>query len=217
MAERIIITGGDGSLARSAAAFFAESTYVSDILAPSRKELDVTNFAQIKEYFRAHPCDFLIAMAGACDDELLLKTTEQQWDVLMQSNLTGAALCAQQASRVMLKQRRGHIIFISSYAALHPSNGQVAYSSAKAGLIGLGKSLARELGPANIRVNILIPGFLENSMTESLSSNRKNEIRRLHSLQRFNTDTEVCSFLATLHFHLPHTSGQVFNLDSRIL
>ena len=217
MPERIIITGGNGSLARSVAAFFAESAYAPHILAPSRKELDVTNFAQVKEYFRIHPCDLLIAMAGACDDELLLKTTEQQWDSLIQSNLTGAALCAQQASRAMLKQRRGHIVFISSYAALHPSYGQVAYASAKAGLIGLSKSLAQEFGPANVRVNVLFPGFLENRMTASLSSSRKEEVKSLHCLQRFNTDAEVCAFLEALHFRLPYTSGQIFNLDSRIL
>ena len=217
MPERIIITGGGGSLARSVAAFFAKSTHQPSVLAPTRSELDFSDATQIKEYFREHPCDFLIAMAGACDDELLLKTTESQWDSLMKSNLSGAALCAQQASRGMLKQRRGHIVFVSSYAALHPSYGQVAYASAKAGLIGLSKSLAQELGPANIRVNVLLPGFLENRMTAALSDARKEEVKRLHCLQRFNTDAEVCSFLETLHFRLPHTSGQIFNLDSRIL
>lgn len=217
MPERIIITGGGGSLARSVAAFFATSPLAPSILAPARSELDVGNASQVKEYFREHPCDFLIAMAGACDDELLLKTTESQWDSLMQSNLTGAARCAQHAARGMLKQRRGHIVFVSSFAAIHPTHGQTAYASAKAALLGLSKSLAVELGPANIRVNTILPGFLENRMTSQLSDARKDDVKQSQCLQRFNTENEVCAFLETLHFRLPHTSGQIFNLDSRIL
>ena len=80
----------------------------------------------------------------------------------------------------------------------------------------LAKSLARELGPAGIRVNTLLPGFLDTPMTAGLSGERREEVRRAHVLGRFNTPEAVASFLVHLHDHLPHTSGQVFQLDSRI-
>ena len=116
----------------------------------------------------------------------------------------------------MLRARRGHIVFISSFSALHPPAGQAAYAAAKAGLIGLSKSLARELGPAGIRVNAILPGFLDTPMTAGLSAERREQVRRDHALGRFNDPEAVAAFLVHLHNHLPHTSGQVFQLDSRV-
>ena len=89
-------------------------------------------------------------------------------------------------------------------------------SPGKAGLIGLAMSLAKELGPAGVRVNTVLPGFLETRMTEGLSEERKDQVRKEHVLGRFNTTEAVADFLMTLHERMPHTSGQVFRLDSRV-
>ena len=116
----------------------------------------------------------------------------------------------------MVRARRGHLVFISSYSALHPPLGQAAYAAAKAGLLGLAKSLARELGPAGIRVNTILPGLLDTPMTAALPEERREQVRRDHLLDRFNTAEAAAQFLVHLHDRLPHTSGQVFQLDSRI-
>jgi 3-oxoacyl-[acyl-carrier protein] reductase len=116
----------------------------------------------------------------------------------------------------MLRARRGLLVFVSSHSALHPPHGQAAYAAAKAGLLGLARSLARELGPAGIRVNTLLPGFLDTPMTAGLAAERREQVRREHVLGRCNTPESVAGFLVHLHDHLPHTSGQVFQLDSRL-
>lgn len=214
---RLTITGGHGSLARSIASYFSEHQPEADILTPGREELDVTQALSCQTYFRQHPCDLLICNAGKSDHGLLSKTSLTAWEEILKINLHGAAQCAREVSRGMLRQRQGHIIFLSSYSAIHPPMGQVAYASAKAGLCGLAKSLAQEWGRANIRVNVVLPGFLDNRMTRDLSDDRKQQVLQAHCLERLNTEQHVASFLHHLHFFLPHTSGQIFNLDSRIL
>ena len=177
----------------------------------------MTDEAQIIDYIKRHPCDLLICAAGRTDDQLIGKTSEASWDHIMQVNLRGAALCAKEASKTMLKQRCGHVIFISSYSAFHPPAGQIAYASAKAGLIGLTKALAKEWGRANIRVNTILPGFMENQMTKNINNKRKESILCEHALQRFTTEVQVAQMILLLHQSLIHTSGQLFNLDSRII
>ena len=210
----VVITGGKGGLGRKLAAAFADAGH--EVLAPGRSELDVADGAAVKEYFKAREVELLICNAGLTRDTLLGKLAEEDWDKVMAVNLRGAALCAAAASRGMIRARSGHIVFISSHSAIHPPPGQAAYAAAKAGLIGLGKSLAKELGPAGVRVNMVLPGFLETPMTSGLSEERQEHVRREHVLERFNTAEAVAQFLVTLHERMPHTSGQVFRLDSRI-
>jgi 3-oxoacyl-[acyl-carrier protein] reductase len=217
MQPTVIITGGQGSLARALEDFFHLREPAWKILCPSRQELDVTNHNSIHPYLSEHPCDFLIAAAGKIADAPLAKLDETTWSELLSVNLRGAALCAKYASKVMLKRRCGHIVFLSSYSAHHPPMGQIAYASAKAGLEGLAKSLAREWGRANIRVNAIFPGFLDNRMTAAVSPDRREQVLETHCLERFNSEPAVAAFLHTLHTQMPHTSGQIFNLDSRIL
>lgn len=216
MEQSVVITGGQGSLARAIADFLCTQEPSWTIHQPSRQELDVTQDQSLQEYFAQHPCDLLIAAAGQIADQPLAKLAADTWDTLLDCNLRGAAFSAKYASKSMLKKRQGHVIFISSYSAIQPPCGQIAYASAKAGLIGLTKSLAQEWGSANIRVNAILPGFLENPMTSKISDQRREEVLQNHSLKRFNTESAVASFIHTLHTALPHTSGQIFNLDSRI-
>lgn len=209
-----MITGGEGGLGQALASAFTSAGHV--VAAPGRSELDVSDAAAVKDYFRNRETGLLICNAGITRDALLAKIDEEQWDEVIAVNLRGAALCAAAASRGMIRARRGHIVFVSSYSAIHPPSGQAAYAAAKAGLIGLGKSLAKELGAANLRVNVVLPGFLETKMTATVSDERKDTVRSEHVLGRFNTPEAVAAFLLTLHLHLPHTSGQVFQLDSRV-
>ncbi len=210
----MLITGGEGGLARALAVAFAHAGHT--VVAPGRRELDVTDAAAVKQYFRDRDPALLICNAGITRDMLLAKLPVEVWDEVLSVNLRGAALCAAAAARAMVRARAGHIVFISSHSALHPPKGQAAYGSAKAGLIGLAMSLAKELGPAGVRVNALLPGFLDTPMTEGVGKRRREEVLREHALGRFNTPEAVAEFLLTLHERMPHTSGQVFRLDSRV-
>jgi 3-oxoacyl-[acyl-carrier protein] reductase len=210
----VVITGGEGGLGRALHAAFEQAGHA--VLAPGRSVLDVTDPDAVREFFRHHEPELLVCNAGLTRDAPLARLDEAAWDEVIAANLRGAARCAAAASRAMLRARHGHIVFISSFSALHPPAGQAAYAAAKAGLIGLSKSLARELGPAGIRVNAILPGFLDTPMTSALSGERREQIRSDHALGRFNTPEAVAAFLVHLHDHLPHTSGQVFQLDSRV-
>ena len=188
------------------------------VFAPGREELDVTHGDQVGCYFKQlESLDLLICNAGVTVDAPLAKMSEAQWEAAMEVNLKGAFICAREASRLMVKQRVGHIIFISSFSALQPPAGQANYAASKAALLGMMKSLARELGPRNIRVNAILPGFLETKMTKDLSPKARQASLQKHSLARWNTPASVADFVSCLHTDMVHTSGQVFNLDSRIL
>jgi len=186
--------------------------------APSRNELDVSNTESVKNYLStAGDIDLLVCNAGVTIDRSIAKMSESDWHQVMDVNLTGSFRCAREVSRGMIKRRTGHIIFISSYSALHPPAGQANYAAAKAALLGMMKSLAQELGPRNIRVNAILPGFLDTKMTAGLPESVKSEALRKHTLGRLNTCQAVANFVSCLYWNMPHTSGQVFNLDSRIL
>lgn len=217
MSQSVVITGGHGSLAQALVRYMAEKEPAWDVYCPSRHQVDVACEQSITSYLKECSCDLLIAAAGEVADGPLARVSSREWDRLLHSNLRGAAYAAKVASKTMLKKRCGHIIFIGSYSGFHPPAGQIAYASAKAALAGLTKSLAREWGNANIRVNLILPGFLENSMTSQVSNARKAQVLEQHCLHRYNTESAVASFVHALHTQLPHTSGQTFNLDSRIL
>ena len=167
-------------------------------------------------YFDTAPVDLLVCAAGIIRDAPLLRFTEAAWNEIWQVNFKGAAICAEAVLPGMVARKAGHIIFISSYSALHPPLGQVAYATAKAALLGLVADLSVRHGLSNIRVNAVLPGFLQTRMTESVTEQRRAEILAAHTLGRFNTCTEAAGFIRFLHHDLPHTSGQVFQLDSRV-
>lgn len=217
MEQHVVISGGQGSLARAIAAYLRKHEPSWIIHQPSSQDLNVTDDSSLQRYFAEHPCDLLIAAAGQIADHPLATLSAATWERLHHVNLRGAAFAAKYASKSMLKKRQGHVIFLSSYSAKHPPTGQTAYASAKAGLLGLTKSLAQEWGRANIRVNAILPGFLENRMTAQVSDSRRETVRLSHCLERLNTEEAVAAFIHTLHTQLLHTSGQIFNLDSRIL
>jgi 3-oxoacyl-[acyl-carrier protein] reductase len=212
--SQIIITGGNGGLARAIAARFADGGWQVD--APGRTALDVTDTASVKSYFATRTPDLLVCNAGVIRDKPLARLTNSDWQDVIDVNFHGARRCAAACLDAMAARGGGHVVFISSFSALHPPAGQSAYAAAKAALIGLAQGLATEVGAHGVRLNVVLPGFLETPMTHAVSAARRAEILASHTLGRFNTPQAVAAFLWHLHHDLPHTSGQVFQLDSRI-
>lgn len=212
--DRILITGGAGALAKQMTASF--EAFGDQVDAPNRSQLDVTDRECIARYFSGKaPYSLAVAAAGLADDRLIARLSEESWQRQLEVNLYGALRIAHFAGQEMLRCGTGHIVFIGSRSATHPSAGQAAYTTAKAALMGATTSLAEEFGPSNIRVNLILPGFLDTPMTAQLSDLRRREILAQHTLNRLNTCTTVAQFLIHLHHQLRHTSGQVFQLDSR--
>lgn len=212
MSERILITGGSGDLGQALAGAFAGDR----VEAPGRDRLDVADPGSVAAFFQGQEAfDLVVANAGVVDDQLLARLDEASWSRVLEVNLHGAARCAREALKAMTRARRGHLVFISSHSAVHPPTGQAAYAAAKAGLLGLTRSLALESGRFGIRCNVVLPGFLETRMTAGVTAERREQVRREHSLGRFNTVDRVAGFVRHLHRELPHTSGQTFRLDSR--
>jgi 3-oxoacyl-[acyl-carrier protein] reductase len=144
------------------------------------------------------PVEVLVANAGITRDTLLLRMSEDDWGAVVETNLTGSFRVAKRAARGMLRQRRGRIIFISSVVGLLGSAGQVNYAASKAGLVGMARSLARELGSRSITANVVAPGFVETEMTEVLPEEKKAEYRAQIPLQRYATTGEVASVVTWL-------------------
>lgn len=185
------------------------------MLAPSRRDLDVRNAKSVSAFFEnLDRVGALINNAGITRDALLPRQSPEDFSDVIATNLKGAHLCSQAAAVPMLRQRDGHIVNIGSYSAFHPQIGQSAYAAAKAGLVGLTKSYAKELGKRNIRVNCVLPGFLETKMTAEVSEEATDAARKRHALGRFNTAEEAAKFIVNL-LSMNHVSGQVFQLDSR--
>ena len=158
--------------------------------------------------------DLLVNNAGIIRDAPFAKLDDAQWEEVLRVNLRGAFLCARAALRGMCRRRRGHIVNIGSFSARTGPAGQANYASAKAGLVGLTQSLAREVGARGVRVNCVLPGYLETRMTGEAAGKAADAARDAHVLGRFNTVEDAGKFIAFLDT-MGHVSGQVFQLDSR--
>jgi 3-oxoacyl-[acyl-carrier protein] reductase len=153
-------------------------------------------FAEVES---AHgPVEVLVANAGITKDTLVLRMSEDDWSSVIDTNLTGSFRVAKRAAKGMLRLRRGRIIFISSVVGLLGSAGQVNYAASKSGLVGMARSLARELGSRSITANVVAPGFVETEMTDVLPEEKKAEYRAQIPLQRYATTGEVASVVAWL-------------------
>lgn len=211
--KQAVITGGNGGLASELARHLDENSW--QVAAPGRDELDVCDAIAVDGYFADRPVDLLVCAAGITRDTPLVRMTEGAWDEVWRTNFEAAAACAAAALPTMISRGIGHIVFISSRSALHPPVGQAAYAASKAALLGHMRDLASSHGASGIRINAVLPGFLETAMTAGVGIARREEILADHALGRFNTPQEVAGFIRHLHDHLPHTSGQAFQLDSR--
>jgi len=182
-------------------------------------QCDVTSEAEIDAAFTAveqehGPVEILVSNAGITDDALLLRMSEESFTRVLDANLTGAYRVAKRAAGPMLKQRRGRMIFVSSVVALVGAPGQANYAASKAGLIGLARSIARELGSRSITANVIAPGFIDTDMTAELTDARREEILASVPVKRYGTVDEVAGaalFLAS--DAAAYVSGVVLPVD----
>lgn len=210
----VLITGGSGGLAGALREEFSTNGW--NVIAPGRETLDVTSADHVARYFSGlKHLDLLINNAGIRRDALLAQQPESDRDAVLDVCLRGAFLCSREAARLMTSQRNGHILNVGSKSALTGPAGQSAYAAAKAGLIGLTKSLAAELGPSGVRVNCVLPGWLETKFTAGLPAEVIERARKAHVLGKFSTPRDAARFICFLH-GMTGVSGQVFQLDSRI-
>lgn len=156
--------------------------------------------------------DYLINNAGITRDGLILKMSENDFDAVVDTNLKGAFNTIRHVSPIMLKQRSGSIVNISSVVGLHGNGGQANYSAAKAGLVGLTKSVAKELGSRSITVNAVAPGFIETDMTENLPEAVKTKLLENIALRRCGKPEEVAD-LVYFVANCKYITAQVVTID----
>ena len=210
----VLITGGSGGLAGALHEEFSASGW--HVIAPGRETMDVTSADNVAGFFSGlNRLDLLINNAGIRRDALLAQQPETDRDAVLDVCLRGAFLCSREAARLMAGQKEGHILNVGSYSALTGPAGQSAYAAAKAGLIGFTKSLAAELGPSGVRVNCVLPGWLETNFTAKLPEGVIRRALEAHVLGKFSTPRDAARFICFLH-GMTGVSGQVFQLDSRI-
>ncbi|MBQ1240768.1 MAG: 3-oxoacyl-[Lachnospiraceae bacterium] len=165
----------------------------------------------VKSYGRL---DILVNNAGITKDNLILKMSEEDFDAVLSTNLKGAFNCVKHVARQMLKQRSGRIINISSVSGVMGNAGQANYCASKAGVIGLTKSVARELGSRGITSNAVAPGFIETEMTAVLSDDVKKSMGEQIPLKRFGQTKDIAETVAFLASDLAgYITGQVIQVD----
>jgi 3-oxoacyl-[acyl-carrier protein] reductase len=212
----VLVTGGNRGIGLAiATAFHAAGDKVAvasrggslpdDLPGALGVTCDVTDSASVDAAFAeaeaAHgPVEVLVANAGVTNDTLLMRMTDEEFTSVLDTNLTGAFRCARRASKGMIRLRRGRIVLISSVVGLYGSPGQVNYASSKAGLVGLARSITRELGGRGITANVVAPGFVETDMTAGLPEAQQAAYRAAIPAGRFATADEVAGavrFLAS--------------------
>jgi 3-oxoacyl-[acyl-carrier protein] reductase len=164
---------------------------------------DVADASAVQASFKkitadAGSIDILVNNAGITRDGLMARMKESDWEEVMNTNLKGSFLCAKAASRSMMKKKWGRIINISSVSGVAGNPGQVNYSAAKAGLIGLTKAMAREYASRNITVNSVAPGYIETEMTDLLDEDVQEQIKRDIPLAIFGKTEDVAGAVAFL-------------------
>ena len=160
------------------------------------------------------PVEVVVANAGITRDTLLMRMSEDEFTSVIDTNLTGAFRVIKRASKGMLKARFGRIVLISSVVGLLGSAGQVNYSSSKAGLVGMARSLTRELGARNITTNVVAPGFIETDMTGELSEAQQAEYKKSIPLGRYASPAEVARVVTWLAGDdASYISGAVIPVD----
>src|SRR5690606_486271 len=161
--------------------------------------------------------DILVNNAGITRDNLLMRMKEDEWDDVINTNLKGVFLCTKAVTRQMMKQRAGRIINIASVVGVMGNAGQANYTAAKAGVIGLTKTTARELAARNILVNAVAPGFIETEMTEVLPEDVKNAMLSQIPLAKFGQAENIAKAVAFLASDdAEYITGQVLHVDGGI-
>lgn len=206
----VLVTGGSRGIGLATARALAEAGHRVAVTHRSGApeglfgvSCDVTSSKQVDAAFTAVEAqqgqvEVLISNAGVTDDQLLLRMSEGSFTGVLDVNLTGAYRVAKRASRNMLKARWGRLVFVSSVVGLSGAAGQANYAASKAGLVGLARSLARELGSRSITSNVVAPGFVDTDMTAGLAEARRAELLRTVPLGRTATADEVAAVIVFL-------------------
>jgi 3-oxoacyl-[acyl-carrier protein] reductase len=200
----VLVTGGNRGIGLAIATAFAEAGDKVAVTYRSGEppagflgvKCDVTDADQVTAAFERieaeqGPVEVLIANAGITRDTLLLRMSDEDWDAVIDTNLTGSFRVAKRAAKGMLRLRRGRIVFISSVVGLLGSPGQVNYAASKAGLVGMARSMARELGSRGITTNVVAPGFVETDMTAVLPEETQKQYLSQIPLGRFGLTEEI--------------------------
>jgi 3-oxoacyl-[acyl-carrier protein] reductase len=207
----VLVTGGNRGIGRAIAeAFLANGDKVAVTTrnggAPDGAldvRCDITDPAAVEAAFgrieaEHGPVEVLVANAGITKDTLILRMSDEDWSSVIDTNLTGSFRLAKRAAKGMLRLRRGRIIFIGSVVGLLGSAGQANYAASKAGLVGMARSLARELGSRSITANVVAPGFVETDMTEVLTDDQKSTIKTQVPLGRYASPGEIAAAVTWL-------------------
>ena len=202
--DNVVITSRDGSGPQGAIAIAA----------------DVTDSASVDEAFTqaeeklGGPVEVVVANAGITKDILLMRMSDEEFASVVDTNLAGAFRCARRASKGMLKLKRGRLIFISSVVGLYGGPGQANYSASKAGLVGLARSITRELGKRGITANVVAPGFIDTDMTRSLPEAQQQQYLAAIPAGRFAQPDEVAKVVRFLASdEAGYISGAVIPVD----
>lgn len=223
----VLITGGSRGIGRAIAERFVaagdkvaalhRSGDVPDGVLSVRG--DVTDSAAVDAAFAAAeaehgPVEVLVANAGVTRDQLVMRMTDEDFTSVLDVNLTGAFRCVRRATTPMLRMRRGRIILISSVVGLYGGQGQVNYAASKAGLVGMARSLTRELGGRGITANVVAPGFIDTDMTAELPAERQAAYRAAIPAGRFAEPDEVAGVVEFLASPAAaYISGAVIPVD----
>ena len=189
----------------------------------SAVKIDVSNPAEVKQVFDSilkdkKPIDIMINNAGITRDGLMIRMKEADWDRVLNINLKGTFLCSQQAAKQMMKQKSGAIVNISSIVGVMGNFGQANYSASKAGVIGLTKTLAREVASRGIRVNAVAPGFIDTEMTRVLDESVRQKLIEQIPLAKLGLPEDVARCVAFLvSDRSSYITGQVINVNGGML
>lgn len=223
----VLVTGGNRGIGYAIAREFAAQGHRVAVTARSGEgpegtltvRADVTDAESIDRAFseieaELGPVEVVVANAGITRDTLLMRMSEEDFTSVVDTNLTGAFRVVKRASKGMLKARFGRIVLISSVVGLYGSAGQVNYSASKAGLVGIARSLTRELGARGITANVVAPGFIETDMTDALPEAQQAEYMKNIPAGRFATADEVAKVVAWLAGQdAGYISGAVIPVD----
>ena len=227
MSRSVLVTGGNRGIGLAIARSFAEAGDKVAVTYRSGEppaglfgvKCDITDAAQVDLAFKQveaehGPVEVLVANAGITKDTLLLRMSEEDFTSVLDTNLTGAFRVVKRASKTMMRARTGRVVLISSVVGLSGSPGQSNYAASKAGLVGFARSLARELGPRNITVNVVAPGFVDTDMTAVLSDERRAEIVSGVPLGRYAAPAEIASAVRFLSSdEAAYITGAVIPVD----
>ncbi|MFM1785566.1 MAG: hypothetical protein RLZZ108_590 [Actinomycetota bacterium] len=223
----ILVTGGNRGIGKAIAEEFVAQGHRVAVTVRSGEGpagtlsviADVTDAASLDSAFetieeKLGPVEVLVANAGITRDMLMLRMTDEDFEEVLNTNLTGAFRVVKRATKGMMKARFGRVILISSVVGLLGSAGQVNYSAAKSGLVGMARSITRELGSRGITANVVAPGFIETDMTAALPEEQQEQYKKNIPAGRFATPVEVAKVVSWLASDdAAYISGAVIPVD----